>query len=348
VPSCQHVTMADRLTLDGALAGVALNDIPEAARRFEDMGFDGVSSFEASSDPFMPLLAAGQATTRLELSTAIAVAFARNPMICAQSAWDLHRATGGRFTLGLGTQIKPHITKRYSEQWSKPAARMQEYVAALRAIWHTFETGDRLDFRGDFYTHTLMTPMFNPGSSGIGAPKVYVAGVGPKMMRTIGESADGFFVHPFHSVEHLQTDTLQVLGDAAEAAGRERDAVDVAVINIVAMGTTDEELADGRSKAAAQLAFYGSTPAYAGVLDHHGYDGLQPRLNAMSKQGQWREMRDLIDDDLIDLLTVSGTPAECGAELARRNHFAQRCLPMFYGGTQTPEAMAALAASFAV
>lgn len=340
------IPMPDRPALDGALAGVTLNDVPAVASGFEDMGFDGVSSFEASSDPFMPLLAAGLATTRLELSTAIAVAFARNPMICAQAAWDLHRATEGRFTLGLGTQIKPHITKRYSETWSKPAERMKEYVHALKAIWHTFETGDRLDFRGDFYSHTLMTPAFNPGPSGRAAPKVYVAGVGPRMMRTIGEAADGFFVHPFHSAEHLQAETLPALGDGAAAVGRPRDAIDVAVINIVSMATTDAELADGRSKAAAQLAFYGSTPAYAGVLDHHGYDGLQPRLNAMSKQGQWREMRDLIDDDLIDLLTVSGTPAECGAELARRNHFAQRCLPMFYGGTQTPEAMAELAAAY--
>ncbi len=337
--------MANRPALDGALAAVSLGDIADAAKEFEQMGFDGVSSFETSSDPFMPLLLAGQAT-ELHLSTAIAVAFARNPMVCAGAAWDLHRDSGGRFTLGLGTQIKPHITKRYSEQWSQPAARMAEYVAAVRAIWHTFETGDKLDFRGDFYTHTLMTPMFNPGPSGMAPPEIYVAGVGPHMMRAIGAAADGFFVHPFHSVEHLQSATLASLSEGAESAGRGAGEVGISVINIVSMAATEEELTHGRKQAAAQLAFYGSTPAYAGVLDHHGYDGLQPQLNAMSKQGQWREMRDLIDDDLIDLLTVSGTPSECGAELARRNEFATRCLPMFYGGTQSPEAFAEMASAF--
>lgn len=332
--------------LDGALAGVALTDVAETARQYEAMGYDGVSSFEASNEPFMPLLLASQASPTLELSTAIAVAFARNPMTCASSAWDLHRASGGRFTLGLGTQIKPHITKRYSEQWSQPAARMREYVEALHAIWDSFENGAKLDFRGDFYTHTLMTPMFNPGPTGLGMPKVYVAGVGPHMMRTIGQVADGFFVHPFHSVEHLEVDTVATLRSAANEAGRPDDAVDISVINIVSMATTEEELADGRAKAAGQVAFYGSTPAYAGVLDHHGYDGLQPQLNAMSKQGQWREMTQLIDDDLLDLITISGTPAECGAELARRNRFADRCLPMFYGGTQTSDALTEMADAF--
>ena len=338
--------MSDRPTLDGALAGVALADVAAVARTFEEIGFDGVSSFEASSDPFMPLLVAGQATQNLQLSTAIAVAFARNPMICAQAAWDLHGATSGRFTLGLGTQIKPHITKRYSEPWSRPAARMKEYVGALKAIWHTFETGDPLDFRGEFYTHTLMTPMFNPGPSNMAAPKIYVAGVGPHMMRAIGESADGFFVHPFHSVDHLRTETLPALTAGAEGVGRAADDVAVAVINMVSMATSDEELAAGRSKVAAQLAFYGSTPAYGGVLDHHGYDGLQQRLNGMSKQGLWREMNNLIDADLIDLLAVTGTPAECGAALATRNSFADRCLPMFYGGTRSPEAMSEFAQAY--
>lgn len=337
--------MTTELSLDGALAGIALNDIPAVASQMEVDGFDGVASFEASSDPFLPLLAAGQATNTLQLSTAIAVAFARNPMICAQSAWDLHRASGGRFTLGLGTQIKPHITKRYSEQWSRPAARMKEYVQALQAIWGTFETGDRLSFEGDFYTHTLMTPMFNPGPSGLARPKIYVAGVGPQMLRVIGEVADGLFVHPFHSAEHLQATTLGTLAAGAADSGRD-DGIDISVINIVSMATTEEELASGRSRAAAQLAFYGSTPAYAGVLDHHGYEDLQPQLNVMSKRGEWNAMRDLIDDGLIDLLTISGTPAQCGAELAERNSFADRCLPMFYGGTQSPEALAQLASSF--
>jgi probable F420-dependent oxidoreductase len=338
--------MTTELCLDGTLAGIALNDIAAVASQMEADGFDGVASFEASSDPFLPLLAAGQATNTLQLSTAIAVAFARNPMICAHTAWDLHRATGGRFTLGLGTQIKPHITKRYSEQWSRPAARMKEYVQALQAIWNAFETGERLSFEGDFYTHTLMTPMFNPGPSGLARPKIYVAGVGPRMLHVIAEVADGLFVHPFHSAEHLQATTLGTLAAGAADAGRDDNEIEVAVINIVSMATTEEELTSGRNQAAAQLAFYGSTPAYAGVLDHHGYEDLQPQLNVMSKRGEWSAMRDVIDDDLIDLLTISGTPAQCGAKLAERNSFADRCLPMFYGGTQSPEALAELESSF--
>ena len=326
------------MKIDGALS-MSIRRSAEEAAEFEELGLDGAWSFEASHDPFIPLTLATHTTERIELGTAIAVAYARTPMTAAHTAWDLQTLSGGRFILGLGTQIKPHIEKRYGMPWSKPAARMREYVQALRAIWHSWETGEKLDFRGDFYTHTLMTPFFAPGSSDSPPPPVYVAGVGPHMVKVIGEVADGFFVHPFHSVDFLAAETLPALAEGAAVAGRDPGDVDIACLTIVARGTNDEELDKARGKAKAQLAFYGSTPAYAGVLDYHGYDGLQGELNAMSKQGQWREMTAKIDDDLLDLLAVSGTPTEVGRKLAERNSFADRSTMMFYGPTPSSEAI---------
>lgn len=327
------------MKIDGALS-MAVGRAAAEAAEFEAMGFDGAWSFEAAHDPFIPLTLASQTTERIDLGTAIAVAYARTPMTAAHTAWDLQRLTGGRFILGLGTQIRPHIEKRYGMPWSKPAARMREYVHALRAIWHAWATGDRLDFRGEFYTHSLMTPFFSPGPNDVDPPPIYVAGVGPHMVRVIGEVADGFFVHPFHSPEFLAAETLPALAEGAARSGREPSDVDIACLTIVAMGTTDEELGDATAKAKGQLAFYGSTPAYGGLLDHHGYDGLQPELNAMSKQGRWREMADRIDDDLLDLVAVTGTPVEVGRKLAERNSFAQRSTMMFYGPQPSNESIA--------
>ena len=333
------------MKIDGALSMRLETGAPEAAE-FEDMGLDGVWSFEGNHDPFIPLTLATQTTTRIELGTAIAVAFARTPMITAHTAWDLQRLSNGRFILGLGTQIRPHIEKRYSMPWSRPAARLAEFVHTLRAIWHSWSTGDRLDFRGEFYTHTLMPPFFSPAPLTVETPKVYLAGVGLHMMRTIGEVADGFFVHPFHTPEFLAAETLPALAEGVRAAQRDGATVDVAALTIVAMGTTEEELADARRKAKAQLAFYGSTPAYAGVLRHHGYEDLQPELNTMSKQGRWTEMTDLIDDRLLDLIAVSGSPADVGRAIAHRNSFAQRSTLMFYGAAPTRQSVAeAVAAS---
>ncbi len=332
------------MKIDGALS-MSLRGSGEEAARFEDLGLDGAWSFEGNHDPFVPLTLATATTDRIALGTAIAVAYARTPMTTAHTSWDLQQLSGGRFILGLGTQIKPHIEKRYGMPWSKPAARMREYVQALQAIWHSWQTGDKLDFRGDFYSHTLMTPFFSPGPSDVAPPPIYVAGVGPHMVRVIGEVADGFFVHPFHSPEFLAAETLPALATGAAAVGRDPDDIDIACLTIVAMGTDEQQLTKAREKAKAQVAFYGSTPAYAGVLDHHGYDGLQPELNAMSKQGLWREMSDRIDDDLLDLLVVSGSPSEVGAKLATRNGFADRSTMMFYGPTPTDEAIAEAVAS---
>ncbi len=332
------VVTSGAMKIDGGLMTKAA-DAAEAAKRLEAQGFDAGWSFEGPHDPFFPLLLAGQATERLELGTAIAVAFARNPMICANIGYDLQELCGGRFILGLGTQIRPHIEKRFSQPWSKPAARMREFVQAIRAIWHTFETGERLEFRGEFYTHTIMIPAFNPGPNPFGPPRLFVAGVGPKLVEALGEVADGFFVHPFHSSAFLEAETLPALRRGLETGGRARKDFEVSCQTITAIGANDEQIETARRKARGQISFYGSTPAYKGVLEHHGYEGLQPELNRMSKEGKWLEMITRIDDDLFDLIAVSGTPAEAGTKLRERNaSFADRSTLMLYNETD-PEAV---------
>jgi len=306
---------------------------PRAAE-IERQGFAAAWSFEGPHDPFYPLVTAAEQTSRIELGTAIAVAFARNPMICAHIGWDLQAHSKGRFILGLGTQIRPHIVKRFSQEWSKPAARMREFALAIRAIWACWEGDGRLDFHGEFYNHTLMTPVFNPGPNPFGTPLLFVAGVGPKMVEAVGEVADGLFVHPFHSPEFLEADTLPALTRGLAIGGRKRESFQISCQNIVAIGSNDEQIATARQKAKGQLSFYGSTPAYRGVLDLHGYGDLQPELNRMSKAGKWLEMITKIDDDLFDILAVSGTPAQAGEKLARRNTFADRTTLMLYNETE--------------
>jgi probable F420-dependent oxidoreductase len=314
-------------------AGLMTTDLArcgEEAARLEARGFAGAWSFEGTHDPFVSLVPAALATTRLQLGTAIAVAFARNPMTCAYLAQDLQTLAKGRFILGLGTQVRPHIERRYSQPWSRPAARMREFVLALRAIWRSWSTGERLDFRGEFYTHTLMTPMFSPGRNAFGDPPIYVAGVGPKMVEVAGEVADGFIVHPFHSRAFLEHETLPALARGLAAGGRSRKECAISCQTIVALGGNDAGIERARQQARGQISFYGSTPAYKGLLEHHGRPDLQPELNAMSKQGRWAEMTQRIDDALFDEIAVSGTPAEVARKLRARNDFADRTTLMLY------------------
>ncbi len=307
------------MKIDGALMAATPEASGALARELEEQGHDGVYSFEGPHDPFFPLLLAAQTTKRVELATGVAIAFARNPMICAQIAHDLQRLSSGRFILGLGTQIRPHIERRFSQSWSRPASRMREFVLAIRAIWACWRDGGKLDFRGEFYTHTLMTPMFSPGPNPFGDPRIFLAGVGSRMIEVCGEVADGFFVHPLHTPSYLREIALPALERGLAAGGRERDRLEVCCQTIVCIGSNDEEIARARNKARAQLSFYGSTPAYGGVLEHAGHDDLHPELNRMSKQGKWLEMNGLIPDDLLDEVVVSGTPSGAGARLRERN-----------------------------
>jgi probable F420-dependent oxidoreductase len=243
----------------------------------------------------------------------------------AQTAYDLQLASHGRFRLGLGTQIKPHIEKRFSMPWSQPVDRMRELVLAIRAIWDTWHTGAALDFRGNFYQHTLMTPFFNPGPSPYGLPSIFLAGVGPRMTEMAGEVADGFIVHPFATERSLRELTIPAVKRGADTAGRSLEDVEVAFPMMAVVAETDEQLAKGRDAIRPRLAFYGSTPAYKVILDVHGWGDLQPELNRLSKTGDWATMSSIITDDMVDAFCVEGTPDQIGPKVrARYGDLVQR------------------------
>jgi probable F420-dependent oxidoreductase len=300
-------------------------DVPEAARAIEGAGYDGIYTFEGQHDALFPLLLAAEHTERVQLTTAVVIAFARNPMTLAQAAYDLQLASNGRFNLGLGTQIRPHIEKRFSMQWSKPVERMRELVLAIRAIWASWHEGVRLDFRGDFYTHTLMTPFFNPGPSPYGLPRIFLGGVGPRMTEVAGEVADGFMVHPFTTEKFMRETTMPALERGLAKSGHTRADLEVAFPAMAIVGDDEQQLARGRDAIRPRIAFYGSTPAYKIVLDAHGWGDLQPELNRLSKSGDWPAMSALITDEIVDAFAVSGPPDEIGARVkARYGDLVQR------------------------
>lgn len=288
---------------------VAFIASPSAARDSAaqacDLGFDGWLTAEAGYDPFVACATAADAAgDDLEVGTAIAVAFGRTPMTVAYAANDLQGLTEGRFLLGLGSQIKPHIERRYSMPWSDPVARMREFIAALRAIWHAWEHDEELDFRGDFYEHTLMTPFFVGANHGYGPPPIALAGVGPRMTKLCGEAADLFLAHSFTTADYLRDVSLPRLREGAAEVGRDPDEIGVALTSFVVTGRTEEERASVEAAVKAQIGFYGSTPAYRPVLDHHGWGDLQTELNHLSKQGRWTEMGALIPDEVLDALCL--------------------------------------------
>jgi probable F420-dependent oxidoreductase len=308
------------MKVDGSL-GTNLHNAGTQAKELEAAGYSGAWTAETNHDPFFPLLLGAEHTETLELGTSIAVAFARNPMTLANLAWDLQAYSGGRFILGLGSQIKPHITKRFSMEWSHPAARMREMVLAIRAIWDTWLTGAPLQFRGDFYTHTLMTPFFTPAASdldGFGVPKIYLAGVGELMTEVAGEVCDGFLCHGFTTERYLREVTIPALERGREKAGKTMDGFSIMGPSFVVTGTNDEEMEKAAAGTRQQIAFYGSTPAYRTVLELHGWGGLQDELNALSKQGEWVKMGELIDDEILNTFAVVGTPEDVAPELHRR------------------------------
>ena len=328
------------MKVEAAMIHEDFTKVPEVAVRLEQQGFDCAITFEGPHDPFLPILQSAERTERIELATGVAIAFARNPMLVAQTANDLQVLSGGRFLLGLGSQIKPHIEKRFSMPWSKPAARMREFVQAIRAIWHTWETNEPLRFQGEFYTHTLMTPVFNPGPNPHGMPPILVAGVGPKMIEVAGEVGDGIFVHPLNTPGFLADVVHPALERGFAESGRSRSDFSVSCQTITMMGANDEQIEAARNKAKGQISFYGSTPAYKVVLDHEGWGDVQPRLNRMSKEGKWFEMMGLITDDMLDAIGVSGTPAEVGRKLRERNApWADRTMLTLYDETGDPDAV---------
>jgi probable F420-dependent oxidoreductase len=290
----------------------------DAALTAERSGYDGWWAVETQTDPFLACAVAAERTERVEVGTGIAVAFARTPMTVAVQANDLHALSKGRFVLGLGSQIRAHITNRYSMPYSRPAARMREFVLAIRAIWNTWNNGAPMRFRGDFYTHTLMTPFFNPGPNPYGEPKILMAGVGPLMTEAAGEVADGLMCHPFSTERYVREVTIPALERGRAKASTTLEGFEICAPSIIVARDAEEEIASGAREARQQIAFYGSTPAYRPVLELHGWEDLHYELNAMVARGDWDRMHEAIDDEVLHTFAIVGTPEEAVSEILRR------------------------------
>ncbi|HKN92239.1 MAG TPA: LLM class F420-dependent oxidoreductase [Acidimicrobiia bacterium] len=334
------------MKIDAAVMAANLETIGPRARAIETLGYDGLYTAETQHDPFFPLLLAAEHTERIDLATAIAVAFPRSPTHLAHIGHDLQRFSQGRFILGLGSQIKAHIEKRFSAQFSQPAARMREVILATRAIWRTWEEGEPLQFEGEFYRHTLMTPFFNPGPTGFGTPRVFLAAVGEKMTEVAGEVCDGMFVHGFTTEKYLRETTIPALERGLAKSGRSRSDIELSFPTFMVTGETDEEWQQADAAVREQIAFYGSTPAYRGVLETHGWGEVQDELNRLSKQGAWKEMGKVITDDILDAFAVRGSAGELpGLVMARYGDLVDRI--SFYAPYRTdPEKWAEVVAGF--
>jgi probable F420-dependent oxidoreductase len=304
------------MQVDTVLPFSAGIDTRQAAAAAESGGYAAVWTGEVKHDPFLALGLAAVATESIGLGTSIALAFARNPMSTAVQANDLQALSGGRLLLGLGSQVRAHITRRFGMPWSHPAPRMREYILAMRAIWDCWNSGTKLDFRGDFYTHTLMTPFFDPGPNPHGAPAVLLAGVGDVMTAVAGEVADGFLCHGFTTERYLREVTVPALERGR--AGRGLTGYEVCGSPFVATGRTEQEMNDACRGVREQIAFYGSTPAYRPVLELHGWGELSDELHRLSLQGRWKEMGDAIDESVLNAFAVVAEPGAVAAELLRR------------------------------
>ena len=334
------------MKIDGSFGlGREIGDAAKSAKRMEEQGYDGALTAETGHDPFLPIMLAASATERLELGTGIAVAFARNPMTTAMTANDLQLFSKGRFLLGLGSQIKPHIEKRFSMPWSHPAPRMREFVLAMRAIWDCWNNGTKLDFQGEFYRHTLMTPFFDPGPNPYGPPKVFLAAVGEKMTETCGEVCDGMLVHGFTTERYLREVTMPALERGFAAGERKRENFELSYPAFVVTGSNDEEMEKAATAVRGQIAFYGSTPAYRGVLELHGWGDLQPELNALSKQGEWAEMGEAIDDEILSTFAVVAEPDGVAPALLERYGDLVDRLSFYAPYAQDPDVWAGIVAA---
>lgn len=323
---------------------LAMEGPMDAARRAAELaalGTDGLFSFENAHDVFFPLVLATTTTSEVDLMTNVAMAFPRSPLHMAYAANDLQQLSGGRFRLGLGTQIRPHIQKRYGSVWEKPVAQMRESVLAIKAILTHFAGEGPFEFRGRWTTHTLMTPNFDPGPNPFGPPPVLVGALGPKMCEMTAEVADGILVMPFNSERHFAERTLPAIDRGLTTAGRTREDLEIVLEVICAVGRTDEEIAAASRGVKGLLGFYGSTPSYRPVLDVEGWGALQPELNARSKQGDWVGMAGLVSDEMLRTIAVVGTPQQVGAEIGRRfGHAADRVCLYFPGYPISDECIA--------
>ena len=301
------------MLIDANLPPVALGAVPVIARAAETFGFDAVWTSETVHDPFLPGALISEHTRRLSFGTAIAVAFARSPATLAYTAWDLAGASGGRFILGLGTQVKAHIERRFGMPWPEsPVARLREQIQAVRALWHSWQSGEPLNFRGESYRLTLMTPFFNPGPIEHPEIPIYIAGVNTGLARLAGECADGFHAHPFHSTGYLREVILPAIDDGCRRSGRSREDVKVYVTAFVAGNEAEREFAR------QQIAFYASTPSYRAVMAFHGWEAAAESLSGLAARGRWAELPEVISDEMLDAFAVLAPAAELPARLLER------------------------------
>jgi probable F420-dependent oxidoreductase len=304
--------------LDVSMLTHDLKSIPDYARKVEAMGYDCLWSSETQHDPYLPLAVAATSTSRIKLGTNIATVFSRSPMITAHTSWDLQKASGGRFALGLGTQVKAHNERRFSVKFESPGPKMAEAIRAIRAIWDCWQNGTKLAFKGRFFRFDLMTPFFNPGP--IEHPKipVYIAGVNEHMCRVAGEVCDGLHVHPFNSPKYLREYVQPAVNEGLAASGRTRQDFVYTTSSFVVVGDTEQELAQHRQSVKQQIAFYASTRTYEPVLAAHGWQDLVPHLHRKSVEGDWKGMADLITDEMLDTYAVTGSYDTIAARLKER------------------------------
>ena len=301
------------LSIDASLPPVRLNDIPYLARLAEEFGFDAVWTSETMHDPFLPGALIAEHTRRLRFGTAVAIAFARSPATLAYTAWDLAQASEGRFILGLGTQVKAHVERRFGMPWpDSPVGKLREQIAAVRAFWHAWQSGERLNFRGEYYKLTLMTPFFNPGLIEHPDIPIYIAGVNTGLARLAGECANGFHVHPLHTRRYLQEVILPAIEGGIVQAGRSRLEVAVCVTAFAVCNPVDELFAR------SQVAFYASTPSYRPVMALHGWEAIAEQLSGHAARGEWGEMPALISDEMLATFAVVAPEADLPAALAER------------------------------
>lgn len=301
------------MKFDANLAPTALADVPQLAAAAERIGFDALWTSETKHDPFLPLGLVAEHSQRLHFGTAIAVAFARSPGNLAYTAWDLAAASAGRFILGLGTQVRPHIERRFGMPWPEsPVGKLRETIAALRAYWRTWQHGEKLNQRGEYFKLSLMTPFFNPGPINHPEIPIYIAGVNTGLCRLAGETVDGLHGHPLHTARYLQEVVRPAVDDGAEAAGR--DPADVQ-LSVTAFVVGDEQEAQ---HVRSQIAFYASTPSYRSVFELHGWGEVAEELSALARRGQWEAMADQIDDEMLSTLAVVAGEDELGGALRDR------------------------------
>jgi probable F420-dependent oxidoreductase len=308
------------MKLDAALAidAAHLRDVARIARAAEEIGFAGLWTPETQHNGFYPLLLAAEHSQRIDLGTAVAIAFPRSPMVMAQNAWDLQSLSGGRFILGLGTQVRAHIERRYGMAWDSPVARLRDYIGALRAIWQSWQTGERLNYQGQFYQHTLMTPFFNPGPIAHPDIPIYIAGVNEGLARLAGETCQGFHVHPFHSAKYIAEVVRPQIAAGATRAGRAPADVTLVSSVFAITGPNDAAVASVRKLVREQIAFYASTPTYRVVLECHGWQEVGEQLSRLASMKRWSQMSELVTDEMLAVFAVEAPLDRIGAALRAR------------------------------